>query len=1346
VDTLRVDARDAKTDVNRAVAFVAAPAFDRWVRAAVSSAIVLLAVAGPFGHRQASEIDAFLPTVTTALIVAFALTAALLYAQHRADRYTPSAILSLAYAAAAALLLPFFLTFPHVFSRDGLLGAGPQTAAWLNAAWHVVFCSIILGYVVAERAGRHRVSRGTVHAAVFGVAGIVAGITAAATLGHAWLPQIVADGSYTPLYRAWVLPFVAGCILAASGALVAPMRIRTRDHIWLAVILLALLVETFMTAFESSGMFGVGWYFARAELAVPAIILLLMLQSQYAAVLERMTRANSHLRLRKKHFEACIALQDEVVAALPSRDAVVRVILAFAHRQTGATTTALEFPDGEERSYDAATGTLVSASGTCGDTRLGTDSLIAVPIPLASGRSATLKVAFSRSPAFGATENQLVVMAAKILSGALLAAHEYAALADSERRYCALADALPQLVGITDRHLRFTCLNKRCMEYTSFSVETINEPSAAQIVHPDDLRLAAAARTAIRSNETFECELRLRRADGVYRWHTLCILPLQNVGGDEPLWIVTATALELADAALAESAGRLELSAQAERDAATRIREANRLLVMAEEMAHVGHYRIDLGSNRVFWSDEVYRTYGLPTTASPTLDWVFSAYHADDRARIVEIIQRTLQYGRSFTFNSRIVRPDGTIRSVIAGGQVERDADGTIVGLFGVLQDVTSMKDAEREREKLAERVMLATKAGKIGIWEWNIATDLLEWDSAMYALYGFEGLSKTEPNQLRASCVDPRDRDRAALQLHHTLHAGDPFDTEFRVIWPNGEVHQLRSIGTVLSDLSGAGSRIVGASWDISEVRSLADDLREEKERAEHASRAKSEFLARMSHEIRTPMNGIIGFTTLVLDGELSAEQRRYVTLLRDAGRSLLAIINDILDFSKLEAGRIELEHIPVNLGALIDGALSIVRSEALPKGLALDVEIAPDVPLWVSGDPTRLRQTLLNLLTNALKFTEHGSVRVAVQRVSTPAGERIRFEVADTGIGIPPEQQHLLFGDFQQLDASTTRRYGGTGLGLAICKRLVEAMGGTIGIRSAAGAGSLFWFTADLCEISAPVPSVGDEPLKKISPRRILVADDNLVNQVVVGSLLTRDGHEVVLVENGAEAVAAVEASRFDIVLMDMQMPVMSGVEATRVIRALAAPAGDVPIVAVTANAMAEEVENCHAAGMNGHLAKPVDRELLRRAIALWTHDAAAIDNPQAPEAGSDPPPSKFVNTPTLGIGTLLELFDGDQAAVSEIFSAALESIEIDLGRIEAAAGARDLTTVADAAHRMKGTSGSIRSQRVMELSSTVQQRAQQNPHSTIDPALLLALSHGVAEFRRDLEAYRRYLATAA
>jgi CheY-like chemotaxis protein/anti-sigma regulatory factor (Ser/Thr protein kinase) len=345
--------------------------------------------------------------------------------------------------------------------------------------------------------------------------------------------------------------------------------------------------------------------------------------------------------------------------------------------------------------------------------------------------------------------------------------------------------------------------------------------------------------------------------------------------------------------------------------------------------------------------------------------------------------------------------------------------------------------------------------------------------------------------------------------------------------------------------------------------------------------------------------MNGIIGFTTLLLESDVTAQQRHQLILLRESGTALLAIINDILDYSKIEAGKLDLEAIPLSVAALVDGALSIVRAEAAAKGLALEAVLAPDLPGWVRGDPVRLRQILLNLLTNAIKFTEAGSVRI---QVAIDDGASLRFSVTDTGIGIPDDRQAQLFQDFYQVDRSTTRRYGGTGLGLAIVKRLAAAMGGTIGVESVVGQGSTFWFTAELpiVEMATATAAPADRP--SIAPRRILVAEDVPANQMIVRGLLEIDGHAVTVAANGVEAVAAMRAGDFDLVLMDMQMPVMDGIDAALAIRRLDTDAAEIPIVAVTANAMAEDIDRCRAVGMNDHLAKPIELEALRRAVARW------------------------------------------------------------------------------------------------------------------------------------------------
>lgn len=487
----------------------------------------------------------------------------------------------------------------------------------------------------------------------------------------------------------------------------------------------------------------------------------------------------------------------------------------------------------------------------------------------------------------------------------------------------------------------------------------------------------------------------------------------------------------------------------------------------------------------------------------------------------------------------------------------------------------------------------------------------------------------------------------------------------------------------------------------------------------AQAASKAKGSFLSTMSHEIRTPLNSIIGMNALLLDSPLTAEQNKCAMAAKNAGTHLLHLINDILDFSKLEADRIELEMVDFDLLVELESAISIIGVDAHAKGIELTYEVAGGTPTYLRGDISRARQVLFNLVSNAVKFTERGSVRLVIAKhdnATDPGPNRVilRADVIDTGIGIDREKIPLLFNDFTQADTSTTRRYDGTGLGLAISKRLVELMSGAIGVESTPGVGSRFWFTLPLetperMDLVNPVrEDMASSASDDMQMTHILVAEDNPSNQLLIGMLLEKLKCTHVIVPNGKEAVDAISnGGQFDLILMDMQMPVMNGIDATIAIRALPGMKGKLPIIALTADAMNGVREHVLNAGMNDYLTKPIDVSALRKAIIHWGN----IGRQQSQAAAEAPPEVNAAASVSLIDETVLNAMTEvlGEMKTSELLMEFWPTVEKQLREMRDALGAQDRQRVLALAHEMKGSAGNFGGLRISQVAAQLEKDAE-------------------------------------
>ena len=654
--------------------------------------------------------------------------------------------------------------------------------------------------------------------------------------------------------------------------------------------------------------------------------------------------------------------------------------------------------------------------------------------------------------------------------------------------------------------------------------------------------------------------------------------------------------------------------------------EANERFAFAADAAGLGFWTYDVETDSSRWDDQMYRLYGLAPGAALDFASRRSRLHPDDQASAEEVLREAIAGGRPFETEFRIVQPGGEVRHLRANAAVKRDTTTGGARIFGVNIDITQRKRSESELIEANERFTLAAKAAGLGFWDYDIDSKTALWDEQMYRLHGIPSEEGEQPLAIRARYVDPDDLERLLAELEDAAEGLRSFESEYRIVWPNGSVRHLRGAASLKRAAPGCGSRLLGVSFDVTERKQAQLSLERARDAAEAANRAKSEFLAVMSHEIRTPMNGIMGMNALLLDTDLTERQRRMGSTIRDSADSLLRIIDDILDISKLESGNMGIEEVDFDLPDLINRTVELFTPRAENKGLALVADTTAVTRTALRGDAARLRQIVLNLISNAIKFTQHGGVTISAATTDAELSRtRLRCEVCDTGVGVGEPLKNRLFKPFEQGDSSISRRFGGTGLGLSISKQLVELMGGRIGVADRAGGGSVFWFEvalaparADLAPLPAETVRVA-EISRAIHSARILLAEDNEFNVDIATMILQTAGYTVDVANDGFEAIEAVRRDHYDLVLMDMQMPQLDGLSATRQIRASEPAGAHLPIVAMTANAMKEDQRRCLEAGMDDYISKPFPPAALLEKIARWIDRVGTLapsENPAASE----------------------------------------------------------------------------------------------------------------------------------
>ncbi len=737
------------------------------------------------------------------------------------------------------------------------------------------------------------------------------------------------------------------------------------------------------------------------------------------------------------------------------------------------------------------------------------------------------------------------------------------------------------LMHVVSADGRLMLVNAEWLRVTGWREDELTGRPALDFFDTEDTEESQARMKRLSSGEVAEREVRVVTRDGRRLWYAA---RSQRMASGE--YIVS-----MRDAAYERARGE-ELA------------ETRRTHQMLTESAGIGTWRFEPLDNRIIWSDDLLRLTGYTPSDVMTPDDFYSRVHPRDRASTQEIMAHSVATGEPGRLQHRLRIGQGW-RTWRATFRTEFRAEG-IYALQGISEDITElaeardaarrgeqqMRKARREAQTNARRLKLALEAAEAGVYEIDHVNKTFWASPEFVRLTGQSNATYDEATQLRFPGFHGDDLPHVR-ESFRALHAGSKTSGEgfeARIVRPDGVTRWLRISHHLKTGRNGRWLKAVGLVQDFDARKRQELALRDAQQAAEAAGEAKAAFLANMSHEIRTPMNGVMGVLHLLKSETLSDEGRSMLADALSCGEMLAELLNDVIDFSKIEAGRLELAHEPVDPTALLEGVVRLLKPQADAKRLALSVEI--DATLgWVHSDPVRLRQALFNLVGNAVKFTETGSVRV---RCTAPRAGRLRFEIEDTGVGIAPDVQARIFQRFDQGDASTTRKFGGSGLGLTITRKLAEMMAGEVGVTSKIGVGSTFWLEVQAEPASAQVAAADSlEPV--LEGLRILVVEDNPTNRMIATKLLEAMGAHVDTAEDGYLGVEAAAAGGFDLILMDIQMPGIDGLEAARRIRALGGPASETPIVALTANVLAHQRRAYLDAGMDGVVGKPISPAVL-------------------------------------------------------------------------------------------------------------------------------------------------------